>query len=284
MNARLHAIRAGAARGLQEFRNGLRSSEDLGFYLTMSLAVLGYLFFNRHDKVEGTPYLLPTVMLPSVLGGLVAFGGIIGTAYALAAEREDGTLLRAKSLPHGMPGYIIGHVVRTTLEALPSVSVLLVPGLLLFDDILLAGPSGLLTAVWVLALGMLTAIPIGLIVGSLVSGPSKVGTWGMVPVGLLIAISGIFHPFAALPGWVQDVAQAFPTYWLGLGMRSAFLPDSAAAAEVGGSWRTLETAGVLSAWAVAGLLLAPVVLRRMARRESGSAVERRREQATQRIR
>ena len=32
------------------------------------------------------------------------------------------------------------------------------------------------------------------------------------------------------------------------------------------SWRTLETLGVLGLWAIVGLLVAPVVLRRMARR------------------
>ena len=77
-------------------------------------------------------------------------------------------------------------------------------------------------------------------------------------------------PDHGLPGWLQGVAQAFPIYWLGLGMRSALLPDALAAVELGGSWRHLETLGVLGVWAVLGLVLAPVVLRRMARRESGS--------------
>jgi hypothetical protein len=60
-------------------------------------------------------------------------------------------------------------------------------------------------------------------------------------------------------------------YWVGLGMRSAFLPDAAAALEVGGSWRTLETVLVPGAWAMAGLLVTPWLLRRMAGRQSGFA-------------
>jgi ABC-2 type transport system permease protein len=40
---------------------------------------------------------------------------------------------------------------------------------------------------------------------------------------------------------------------------------------------------VLGAWAVAGLVVAPMVLRRMARRESGSSVAARREKALQRV-
>jgi ABC-2 type transport system permease protein len=66
-------------------------------------------------------------------------------------------------------------------------------------------------------------------------------------------------------------------------MRSALLPAAAEAVELGGSWRNLETIAVLGAWAVLGLVVAPIVLRRMARRESGSRVAQRREQLLQRI-
>ena len=35
----------------------------------------------------------------------------IGADDALAMEREDGTLLRAKAIPNGMLGYLIGKLV-----------------------------------------------------------------------------------------------------------------------------------------------------------------------------
>jgi hypothetical protein len=101
-------------------------------------------------------------------------------------------------------------------------------------------------------------------------------------VGGLIAVSGIFYPITHLPQWLQWVGQVFPLYWLGLGMRSALLPSDMATVEIGHSWRHLATSGVLSAWAVAGLLVAPVLLRRMARRESGSSVAARRERVMRR--
>jgi ABC-2 type transport system permease protein len=84
--------------------------------------------------------------------------------------------------------------------------------------------------------------------------------------------------------WVQTVSQIFPMYWVGIGMRSAFLPDAAAVLEIGESWRTLQTVAVLGAWAVAGALITPGVLRRMARRQSGSTVEAAKEQALQWVR
>jgi ABC-2 type transport system permease protein len=137
---------------------------------------------------------------------------------------------------------------------------------------------------WVVVLGLLATLPIGIILGSLVPGVQKMGTWGFLPIMVLGGISGIFFPIQGLWGWVQGIAQIFPMYWLGLGMRSAFLPDSAAVLEIGSSWRTMETVLVLGAWAVVGLLVAPVVLRRMARRQSGSEVEAARDQALQWVR
>jgi ABC-2 type transport system permease protein len=118
---------------------------------------------------------------------------------------------------------------------------------------------------------------------SLAPNVQKVSTWGMLPILLLLGISGIFFPIQDLWGWVQGVAQVFPMYWVGLG-RSAFLPDTAAALEIGGSWRTLETVLVLGAGCVAGLVIAPALLRRMARRESGSQVEAARSEAAQWVR
>ena len=281
MNPTRHAIGLGLRRGWTEFVLSVRSPQDLGFYLFMGVATLVYLWLNRDSEVEGTDLLLPTVALPSILGALLAFGVIIGPAYSLAMEREDGTLLRHKSVPHGMQGYVTGQVLYHSLSLIPLLLVILVPGFLLFDGLMSEGASGWLTFAWVLVLGLLATLPIGMILGSVVPGVQKVGTWGMLPVLVITAISGIFAPIQALWGWVQIVAQVFPTYWIGLGMRSAFLPDYAAAAELGGSWRTGMTVLVLSAWAIAGLLITPRVLRRMARRQSGSQVLEAKEAALQ---
>jgi ABC-2 type transport system permease protein len=86
-----------------------------------------------------------------------------------------------------------------------------------------------------------------------------------------------------MPDVLQLIAQALPVYWLGLGLRSVFLPDAAVVLEIGESWRRVETVLVLTAYAIAGSFVALGVLRRMARRESGSAVEARRREAMQRI-
>lgn len=283
MNTRTNAIRLGVRRGWTEFSQSIRSTQDQGFYIFTAVLVVGYLFLRRNSEVEGTELLVPSVALPSILGALIAFGVVIGPAYSLAMEKEDGTLLRAKAVPHGLVGYFTGQLLLQCMSLVPQMLVILVPSFLLFDD-LMADPSGWLTVAWVLILGMLAALPIGMVIGALVPSTQKVGTWGMLPIMVLAGISGIFYPLQALWGWVQVVAQVFPMYWLGLGMRSAFLPDAAATLEVGGSWRTGMTVLVLAAWTVAGMLLTPRLLRRMSRRSTGSQVQAARDAAVQWVR
>jgi ABC-2 type transport system permease protein len=283
VSPKTYAVRLGLRRGWTEFVQSIRSSQDQWFYLFTGGLVVGYLWIRRDTPVEGTDLMLPSVALPSILGGLIAFGVVIGPAYSLAMEKEDGTLLRAKAVPNGLVGYFTGQMLLQTCSLLPQMVVILVPSFLLFDG-LMAEPDGWWTVIWVLVLGMLACLPIGMVIGALVPGVQKVGMWGMLPVMVLAGISGIFYPIQQLWGWVQVVAQIFPMYWLGLGMRSAFLPDSAAALEIDGSWRTLETVVVLSTWAIVGALVTPLVLRRMARRQTGSQVQAARDAAVQWVR
>ena len=278
-----HAVQLGLRRGWLEFVQSIKSTQDQGFYLFTAFLAVGYLFLRRNTEVEGTDLLLPSVALPSILGAFVAFGVVVGPAYTLAMEKEDGTLLRHKAVPHGLAGYFTGQLVFQTLNIVPQMVTVLVPSFLLFDN-LMADASGWFTVAWVLLLGILAAMPIGMVIGALVPSTQKVGTWGMLPGMVLAGISGIFYPIQQLWGWVQVVAQVFPMYWLGLGMRSAFLPDEAAALEVGDSWRTLETVAVLGVWAVVGAVLTPVVLRRMSRRSTGSQVQAAKEAAVQWVR
>jgi ABC-2 type transport system permease protein len=283
MNPTVYAARLGLSRGWREFRQTLTSVQDIFWYVFLAVTFVVVLFFQRDSTVKGTNVSLAFSVLPSILGMMAAVGGLQGAAGSLAVEREDGTLLRAKAVPNGIVGYLTGRIVSVSLGALLGLVVILVPGLFLIPELAETGLSGWLTFLWVLALGLLATLPFGAIIGSLAKSPQTVFGLVMLPTMGVTAISGIFYPIFALPGWVQAIAQAFPIYWLGLGMRSAFLPDSAAAVEIGESWRHLETLAVLGAWALIGLVLAPMVLGRMARKESGSTMDARRQQALQRI-
>lgn len=281
MSPAMVAARAGVLRGRIEIKQSFTNAQDLWNYAFPTIGLLVVMFFMRDAAVPGTSFSLGSRTLPSVLGMNIAFGGLVTLMMGLALEREDGTLLRAKAVPNGMLGYLIGKIVLVSGMTLASLTILLIPSVLMLDGLALTNVTAWLMLIWVLVLGLIATLPLGAVFGSLFSNPRNAGVL-MLPVMGLVAISGIFYPIQSMPEWLQGVAQVFPIYWLGLGMRSAMLPDALAAVELDGSWRHLETVGVLGAWAVAGLILAPIVLRRMARRESGSSVAERREKAMQR--
>jgi ABC-2 type transport system permease protein len=276
VNAQLAAARLGVRRGWIELRQMFTTPSDLAVILISAAVFVGVMLFLRTSRVPGTGFSLGTAELVSVLGMNVGFTGMATLAGVLAIEREDGTLLRAKTIPHGMTGYLIGKMVTTSGVILFSVVGTLVTGLFLFRGLAVGHAGAWLTLIWVLALGLAATLPIGAVLGSLFPSARSAGLLPLMASGL-VAISGIFYPITHLPQWLQWIGQAFPLYWLGLGMRSALLPPGLASVEIGHSWRHLATFGVLAGWTAVGLMLAPVVLRRMARRESGSTVAARRE-------
>ncbi|MBO0827074.1 MAG: ABC transporter permease [Streptosporangiales bacterium] len=276
------AVRAGLTRGRIEFRNTLTSFQDIWSYLFPAVGVLVAMFFTSGAHVPGTTFSLGSSMLPSVLGMNIAFAGLMNLSQQLVVEREDGTLLRAKAIPDGMIGYLVGKVTQVSAMALLASGLVVVPGVFLVHGLALTGVGSWLTLVWVVVLGLLATMPLGAVIGSMFSTPRNMGLV-MLPIMALTATSGIFYPLSQFPAWLQWVGQVFPMYWLGLGMRSALLPGALSAVEIGGSWRHLATLGVLGGWAVAGMVVAPVVLRRMARRESGSSVAARRERAMRQV-
>ncbi|BCJ37567.1 transport permease protein [Actinocatenispora thailandica] len=275
MSAASTAVRAGLARGAIQFRQSITSPAEIFNHAFWPALALIAVVFLRRWHFGGTP--LATLAVPSILGMNAAMAMVTMSQY-LTADREDGTLLRAKATPHGMVGYLVGRLVSVSGGLLLDLALFFVPALLLADGLILNQLGRWLTLLWVLALALVATLPAGAVLGS-AFGSSRSQGLLTLPILGVIGISGIFYPIAALPGWVQGIAQVFPLYWLGLGMRSALLPPDAVAVELGHSWRHLETVGVLGAWAVVGLLLAPVVLRRMARRESGSALAARRARA-----
>ncbi|MET8335349.1 ABC transporter permease [Streptosporangium canum] len=280
MNPTVMAWRAGWSRGVIELRQSLTNAGDLFNHFFWPVLMLGATFFMRDVSFGQSGFTLGALALPSILGMNAAMS-MVSMSQQLTADREDGTLLRAKATPNGMIGYLTGKIISVSGGLVVDLAIFLVPGLFIISSLAVDDASSWLTLIWVLALGLVATLPIGAVLGSVFVSVRSQGLL-QLPILAMIAISGIFYPITALPEWVQWIAQAFPIYWLGLGMRSALLPDSAVIMEIGESWRHLETIGVLGAWAVLGLVLAPIVLRRMARRESGSSVAARREKALQR--
>lgn len=267
----------GTSRGFLEYRRSFTNKQDALNYFGISGLFLVAAYALRDSAVPGTEIGFGAVFLAGVIGFVVAMGGIVTVAQVLSAEREDGTLLRAKALPLGIPSYLVAKGVHTLLITLTNVVIILVPSLFLFDEVGVRDVAAGATLLAVVVVGLLATVPIGAVLGASITSSRAATGIMMIPIMAISLVSGFFSPIAALPEWAQWVAQAFPVYWVGLGTRSALLPDSMLGAELGQSWRPWEMYGVLGIWAVIGMILAPLFLRRMARRQSGSRLAQDRE-------
>ena len=215
-----------------------------------------------------------------VVTGFLAFGvvsaAVIGVAGELQTERDDGTLLRAKAVPHGMSGHLVAKVLQAPVDALIPVLPAVVGAALFLPGTTPRDVGGWLLLLLVLLLGVVAMLPWGAVLGSVFR--SMLGlVWAMIALYAYAAVSGLFYPVAGWPVWLQWIAQAGPLYWIGAAVRAVALPASAAAVEIGGEFRLGVALAVLAGWAVVGLLLAPVLLRRVVRRQSGSTVQAARE-------
>jgi ABC-2 type transport system permease protein len=273
----LYVIRLGLARGGIEVRQTFTYLPDIFRTFFIPLIQILVVFLLRGHHVPGTAFSLGSLALPGLVGMSFVFSGAFGVMTLISADREDGTLMRAKATPGGMTAYAIGRIVMSSAETLIGVVITVVLGLAAFPGVHLSVP-GVLTLAWVTVLGLLATIPIGIVLGSLLPNP-RFFMLLVLPFGGIEAISGIFYPITHLAGWLQAIGQVFPMYWLGLGMRAALLPSRLASVEIDGSWRLPYVFLALALWSVLGLTAAPPLLRRMARRESGSRLAARSERA-----
>ena len=249
--------------------------------LLIALVVLVALWAVRDKDLGGGAVATSGYILTGFLAFGVVAAAVMGVAGDLQTEREDGTLLRAKAVPHGMTGHLLAKLVVTPVDALVPVLPAVVGTSLLLPGLLPGDVGSWLMLGLVFLLSVAAMMPWGAILGSAFR--SMMGlAWAMIAIYAMAAVSGVFYPVTALPTWLQWLAQATPLYWIGLAVRAVVLPGAAAAVEIGGEWRTGLTLVVLLAWAVVGLLVAPVLLRRMVRRQSGSTVAAARERVLSR--
>lgn len=59
--------------------------------------------------------------------------GMVSMSQLLTADREDETLLRAKTIPNGMADYVLGKVVSVANKLIINLTILLIPNLFLIN-------------------------------------------------------------------------------------------------------------------------------------------------------
>ena len=95
LDTRRAAVWAGLSRGWIETRQNLTESAYVIGHALPPVAYVAVLVFIRGKTLPGTDFALVTMVLPSLLGMTIVYGGLSGPAPSITADREDGTLLRA---------------------------------------------------------------------------------------------------------------------------------------------------------------------------------------------
>lgn len=263
-------LRGGARGAWLETRTQFRTLYGWSWFF-LPLIGLGVMFALRNTEIADSAFSVAQYGLPGLLAMYLVTGGMLGVASQIISDSEDGTLLRAKAVPHGMASHLVGMVLLYTCLTLLPIAALLAGAAVLIPAAVQLDASGVVTLLVVSVLGLTSTLPLGALLGAWLKGPMAL-MWASLLIYGSLGITGIFYPMAGLPGWLQAIGQLLPTYWAGLGLRSALLPDAAAALEIGGSWRPVLTLVVLGVWTVIGLVLAPAALRRVSRRQTTSLV------------
>ena len=270
MPAPLTVLR-GALRGaMLEVRSQFRTVYGWSWFF-IPLAGLAAMWSLRDNAIRDSAVSVAQFGVPGLLAMYLVVGGMVGISSQIVTDTEDGTLLRAKAVPHGMAAHLAARALVLTLFTVLPIVFMLVGAKIFIPDAVQLDAAGAATLVWVILLGLTSTLPIGALLGAVLKGPMAL-MWASLLTYSSLAVSGIFYPLSAMPTWLQWVGQALPTYWAGLGLRSAMLPDAAAALEIGGSWRPVLTLVVLLAWTLVGALLVPAALRRVSRRQTTSLV------------
>lgn len=192
-----------------ELRRTLRNVRllvfSLGFPLILFFAIAGP---GRHETdFGGTGISLPLYYMV----GLVGFGAmmaLISTGARIASERTDGWTRQLRITPLSARAYLRAKVLTGYAMALLTIASLYASGVVLGVRL----PADRWVEMTMLILvGLLPFAALGVFVGHLLTadtiGPATGGL-----VSLLALVSGTWFPLG--DGFMHDVAQWLPSYWL----------------------------------------------------------------------
>lgn len=259
--ARPHAARTpsvlglGVARTRIELREFFRERDSMVFTFAFPVIML-FIFGAVFSGDIGGGVSFTQYFTAGMIASGIALSSFQSLAIGIAVERDDGALKRLRGTPMPPAAYFLGKIGLVLVTSVVQTAVLLAVGRVFYGlDLPTSGDLWLRFA-WIFVLGTAAGTVVGIAYSSVPRSSRSAGAVVSPVVIVLQFISGVFFVYSELPGWMQNVGAVFPLKWLAQGMRSVFLPEGFASQETGGTWALGQTALVLAAWTVVGLLLA----------------------------
>ncbi|MBK0422153.1 ABC transporter permease [Leucobacter sp. CSA2] len=261
-------LRAGLSALVIELRGYVRTPDTIVFTFLFPILMLGIfsVAFESMGKVGALPdgtggVTMAEYYLPGMVAAGIFLSGVQNLAIDIAREKSDGWLRRLGATAISPVSYFIGKAGMILITSLAQAALLIAVAKFAFDVRLPEEPELWLRFAWLFALGIVTMTMLGIALSSLPRS-SRSATAVVLPVVLLLQfISGVYLQFTMLPEWLQNFASLFPLKWLAQGMRSVFLPEHFAKAELSGSWDLGLVAVNLGIWLVVGLVISLITFR-----------------------
>jgi ABC-2 type transport system permease protein len=237
------------------WRNRRGAVFGIGFPL-MFLIVFGSLNHGHIDTRGNLSFI--DFYVPGIVAYAIILTCFNTTALTFAALRANGVLKRLRVTPLPWWVFVAGTIGSTLVVVTISIALMLMLGIVAFGAHLRLEmvPALLLT----LVLGCACFTTLGIAASRLVAKPEN-GMGLLVIITLpLMFISNIFFPLDDAPGWLNDIAKAFPFRPLADGLQVAFDQRTQGSGIVG------HDVAVLAIWAIVGATIMLRYLQSLARR------------------
>jgi len=164
-----------------------------------------------------------TVMVPSLIGFIMLFVGVVITSLGVVREREQGTLEQLAVMPLRPRDVMAGKIVPYFVIALFDMILVTVAGLLLFD--VPFNGSVLLFAAFVFVF-LFVVLGLGVAISTVSKSQGEAIQLAIMVLMPQIMLSGMIFPLGSMAPVIRWIGYMFPLTWFIKGMRGIFLRGS----------------------------------------------------------
>jgi ABC-2 type transport system permease protein len=172
-------------------------------------------------------------IVPGLLGIILTMTMAMMTSMALTREAERGTLEALLSTPTRPFEVMIGKIAPYVFVGFVQVMIMLAGARFLFNVPFLGDPSAFLITV---SLFILVNLALGFLFSTMARTQMQAMQLTFFAFLPSILLSGFMFPFAAMPGWAQNIGEAIPTTHFIRAARSIMLKGAGLADVITNIW------------------------------------------------
>jgi ABC-2 type transport system permease protein len=172
--------------------------------------------FLEVPKIYGSLRYLD-FLTPAVIALTVFFGTVMSTGYAIAGERQDGTIVRILMTPVSRGAVILGKTIHQLILQLARAVILIVGAILIFGVTM--NGSWLLVAL-VLIIFTLGSVGLGIAMSAIADDMTSFQQLSMLFTLPAMFTTGVFFPLSSVPDWMRWIAYLIPLTYANDAMRT----------------------------------------------------------------